>query len=248
MPGAGLGLGALLSPVSKCRAVRARALRQLLLERGIRADTTVVLHGRNNLTAARAAHLRLYAGVSEVRLLDGGLANWTGAGLALERRPPFHYPAASEFGASFPLHPEYLIDMRQAKALLRQPDGVLAGILTWNEFTGKTSGYPYIPARGDIRGARWGQAGDDDNVNSMSAFHKPDGTIKAASEFCRLWRLAGIHPGRKTAFYCGTGWRASLAFFDAWLMNWKRISVYHGGWHEWSRHPGNPVVCRAGLF
>jgi thiosulfate/3-mercaptopyruvate sulfurtransferase len=45
-------------------------------------------------------------------------------------------------------------------------------------------------------------------------------------------------------FYCGTGWRASLAFFYAWLMNWQRIGVYDGGWCEWSGDPANPVVRR----
>jgi 3-mercaptopyruvate sulfurtransferase SseA len=25
-------------------------------------------------------------------------------------------------------------------------------------------------------------------------------------------------------------------------MDWERISVYDGGWFEWSRDPANPVV------
>ena len=221
-----------------------QALLQFLLSNGIRHDTSVVLYGRNSLTAARAAHLMLYAGVTDVRLLDGGLAAWRGAGLPLVQQLPPRHPAASDFGVQFPANPEYLIDMHQARQLLQQPDGVLVSIRTWNEFIGKTSGYSYIAARGDIRGARWGRAGDDDNVNSMSAFHQPDGTLKASGAICALWRAAGIHPGQQTAFYCGTGWRASLAFFFAWLMHWERISVYDGGWCEWSRDPGNPVVCR----
>jgi thiosulfate/3-mercaptopyruvate sulfurtransferase len=48
----------------------------------------------------------------------------------------------------------------------------------------------------------------------------------------------------RIAFYCGTGWRASLAFFYAWLMGWEHISVYDGGWFEWSSDPANPVICR----
>jgi thiosulfate/3-mercaptopyruvate sulfurtransferase len=50
-------------------------------------------------------------------------------------------------------------------------------------------------------------------------------------------------PGRPTAFYCGTGWRASMAFFYAWLMDWPHISVYDGGWFEWSHHHG--LACDA---
>jgi thiosulfate/3-mercaptopyruvate sulfurtransferase len=59
-----------------------------------------------------------------------------------------------------------------------------------------------------------------------------------------VWAAAGIHRDLDIAFYCGTGWRASLAFFYAWLMGWERISVFDGGWFEWSSDPGNPVVCR----
>jgi 3-mercaptopyruvate sulfurtransferase SseA len=221
-----------------------RVLLRLLLDQGIRHDSTVLLYGANNLAAARAAHLMLYAGVRDVRLLDGGFAAWQRAGFAVEQGPPQRFPAAAGFGATFPARPEYLIDTHQARRLLRQPDGALVSIRSWEEFSGKTSGYSYIAARGDIPGARWGRAGEDGDVNSMSAFHRADGTLRPPREVCRAWRRAGIHAGRQTAFYCGTGWRASLAFFYAWLMDWQRISVYDGGWCEWSSDPGNPVICR----
>jgi 3-mercaptopyruvate sulfurtransferase SseA len=219
------------------------ALLQLLLDKGIRHHTTVVLYGRNTLAAARAAHLMLYAGVKDVRLLDGGFAAWTSAGFPIACGTPRQTAPAIDFGIRFPAHPEYLIGTAQAKSLLRQSDGALVSIRTWNEFIGKTSGYSYIDARGDIPGARWGRAGKNDDVNSMSEFHNPDGTMKTADEICRFWRSAGIHADQQNAFYCGTGWRASLAFFYAWLMNWERISVYDGGWYEWSRDPANPIVC-----
>lgn len=98
-----------------------------------------------------------------------------------------------------------MIDLRQAQALLLQPAGALVSIRTWDEFAGKTSGYSYIQAKGDIPGALLGHAGSN------------------------------VHPDLQTAFYCGTGWRASLAFYYAWLMGWENISVYDGGWFEWSQ-------------
>jgi len=115
-------------------------------------------------------------------------------------------------------------------------DGVLVSIRSWSEFSGRTSGYSYIPVKGEIPGARWGRAGRDGDVHSMSDFHRPDGTMKPAAEIQAFWRAAGVHPDRPATFYCGTGWRASLAFFYAWLMKWERISVYDGGWLEWSSH------------
>lgn len=222
------------------------ALLRLLLGNGIRHDSTVLLYGRNMLAAARAAHLLLYAGVEDVRLLDGGFAAWLGAGGALARGAPRRWPAAAGFGAPYPARPDYLIGTGQAKRLLQRKDGALVSVRSWNEFTGQTSGYSYIEAAGEIPGARWGRAGLDDDVNRMSEFHNPDGSMRPAAEILRLWRRAGLDGRQQTAFYCGTGWRASLAFFYAWLMNWERISVYDGGWCEWSRDPANPVLRRAG--
>ena len=221
-------------------------LLHLLLAHGVRHDSTVLLYGRNPLAAARAAHLMLYAGVADVRLLDGGFGAWCGAGGALEAgAAPASAPAAS-FGAPFPARPDYLIDTGRVRQLLLQADGALVSIRTWNEFIGRTSGYSYIDARGDIPGARWGHAGSGDDVNSMSEFHHPDGSMRDAAAIRAIWAGAGIHAGQDTAFYCGTGWRASLAFYYAWLMDWPRISVYDGGWCAWSSDPANPIVRRTG--
>ncbi|MDP3798841.1 MAG: rhodanese-like domain-containing protein [Polaromonas sp.] len=223
------------------------ALLQLLLGLGIRHDTTVILYGRNTTAAARAAHLMLYAGVKDVRLLDGGFDAWLRAALPCADGVPQRHPPATSFGAAFPGCPQYLINTHQARSLLSQPDGALASIRTWDEFTGKTSGYSYIKAKGDIPGARWGRAGNGADVNNMSEFHRPDGTMRPAREICQFWRKEGIHPGRQTAFYCGTGWRASVAFYYAWLMGWERISVYDGGWFEWSHGLHHEAASRPSL-
>jgi thiosulfate/3-mercaptopyruvate sulfurtransferase len=222
-------------------------LERLLLAHGVRRDVTVVLYGRNVLAAARIAHLLLYAGVADVRLLDGGLAAWRRAGLSVEQGPPRRGPAADHFGATVPARPDYLVDMGHVRGLLRHGQATLASIRTWDEYIGKTSGYSYIDATGEIPGAVWGRAGVDGDVNSMAAFHDADGRMKRAADILAMWRGAGIHPGRPTVFYCGTGWRASLAFFYAWLMGWERIGVYDGGWCEWSRAADNPVVRQIDL-
>ncbi|MCG7586255.1 rhodanese-like domain-containing protein, partial [Photobacterium sp. OFAV2-7] len=50
----------------------------------------------------------------------------------------------------------------------------------------------------------------------------------------------GINESQKVSFYCGTGWRASETFFYAYAMGWEDISVFDGGWFEWSGDPANP--------
>lgn len=228
------------------------ALQTALQHAGIRADSTTVLYGRNMLAVARVAHCLLTAGVQDVRLLDGGLAAWTAAGQPLHHGPPPQRlpPAADTVAAPFARcvpRPDYLIDSAQAKALLAQPDAALVSIRTRAEFLGETSGYSYIAARGEIPGALWGHAGRDGDVNNMGSFQDALGRMKPAAEIAAMWRAADIRPEMQIAFYCGTGWRASLAFFYAWLMGWERISLYDGGWFEWSSDPANPAICRSAL-
>lgn len=244
IPGAGYIDTAELEQEPLWNKVSDRALLRLLLRLGVRHDGCVVLYGRSTLAAARAAHLLLYAGVRDVRLLDGGFALWRAGGHPLQAGPPARHDAVAAFGAPFPARPDYLIDTAGAKALLAGGDGALVSIRSWSEHTGKISGYSYIAARGEIPGALWGRAGDDGDVNSMSAFHLADGRMRPAGEIREQWRQAGIVGAGRTAFYCGTGWRASLAFFYAWLMDWQGISVYDGGWCEWSRDPANQVQRR----
>ncbi|HET7658360.1 MAG TPA: rhodanese-like domain-containing protein, partial [Bacillales bacterium] len=79
----------------------------------------------------------------------------------------------------------------------------------------------------------WGYAGSD--PHHMEDFEEKNGVLKNLGEIERLWKSAGITSDKKVTFYCGTGWRASEAFFIAHLLGWQRISVYDGGWMEWSQ-------------
>jgi 3-mercaptopyruvate sulfurtransferase SseA len=244
IPGAGYIDTTALEQGPLWNKVADEALLALLLKHGIGADTTVVLYSRKLLPAARAAHLMLYAGVGDVRLLDGGLSAWNAQGLPLAQGLPRAPDAAKDFGAVFPGRPAYMADMHQIRRHVAAADACLVSIRTWNEFIGRTSGYSYIPERGDIPGSVWGRTGGDDDVNSISEFHDQDGRMRTAADIRSIWLGKGIHGEQQTVFYCGTGWRASLAFFYAWLMDWPRICVYDGGWAEWSDDAANPVICR----
>lgn len=225
---------------------------QLLQGLGLGPASTVILYGRNMLAAARVAQLMLVAGVQDVRLLDGGLAAWSAAGHALQPGPQPGLPSLparerDPLADTTPWlgRPDYLLNLEQARALRTLPRGALVSIRSHAEWMGETSGYPYIAARGEIAGALWGHARRDGDVNSMSSFQDGAGRMKPAADIQAVWAEAGIHAGMQIGFYCGTGWRASLAFFYAWLMGWPRISVFDGGWMEWSADAANPVVCRS---
>jgi thiosulfate/3-mercaptopyruvate sulfurtransferase len=228
-------------------AVADTALQQVLLGAGITPATTVIVYGRNSLAAARVAHLMLYAGVQDVRLLDGGFAAWCAAGHPVQHgEAPQLVPQQPDchWHGTFPAQPGLLMHTDQAKHWAEQPDAALVSIRSRAEYMGETSGYDYITARGEIPGALWGHAGRDGDVHHMGSFQTLYGHMRPAADIAAMWGEAGIHPHMHIGFYCGTGWRASLAFFYAWLMGWEHISVFDGGWLEWSSDPANPVVCR----
>lgn len=228
-------------------------LEAALRAHGITHDTTIVVYGRHanpdnrdphpgqsagQIAATRAAAILMYAGVEDVRLLDGGLNSWVAAGYPVETEARVPLPVA-EFGVPIPSHPEYMVDLEEAKALLDDPNGVLVSIRSWSEFIGETSGYHYIGPRGRIAGAVWGNCGSD--AYHMENYRNADNTMRNCHEIEVNWREVGITPDKRVAFYCGTGWRASETFFYAHVMGWERIAVYDGGWFEWIRDSANPV-------
>jgi len=228
-------------------------LKSTLEQLGITHDTTVIMYGRfsfpdNNdpfpgssaghLGAIRCAAIMMYAGVEDVRILNGGVQSWLDARYQLTKEVTAPEPAA-EFGAEIPAHPEIFVDLPEAKKLLKFDDGDLVSVRSWDEFIGKVSGYNYIEKTGRIPGAIFGNCGTD--AYHMQNYRNLDHTMREYHEVSEMLKDAGITPDKHLAFYCGTGWRGSEAFYNAWLMGWPRVSIYDGGWFEWSNDPENPI-------
>jgi molybdopterin synthase sulfurtransferase len=222
---------------------------------GITRDTTVILYGRDTegdanekwpgrragqIAATRALMILRYAGIDDVRLLDGGYDWWVRAGHPLEKTPREPAPVA-DIGVTVPLRPDVIVDLPEAKRILADPDGAaLVSVRTWREHVGNVSGYNYIGTAGRIKGDVWGNCGTD--AYHMQHYRNVDNTMRAYPEIAANWAEAGITPDKWVAFYCGTGWRASEAWFYAYLQGWDRIAVYDGGWFEWSQDPvANPI-------
>jgi molybdopterin synthase sulfurtransferase len=228
-------------------------VRDALLGLGITANSTVVLYGRfsfpdnddpfpgssaGQLAAFRCAFILLWAGVRDVRVLNGGMQSWLDAGYATSTEQVEPNPARS-FGVEIPAAPELAVDLPEARLILASPAANLVSVRSWREYIGEVSGYNYIEKTGRIPGSVFGNCGSD--AYHMENYRNLDHTTREYGEVERLWREAGITPEKHNAFYCGTGWRGSEAFFNAWLLGWPRVSVYDGGWMEWSSDPANPV-------
>lgn len=227
-------------------------LGKALLAHGINAQTTVVLYGKymdpdnadefpgsaaGDIGAIRNAFVMLYAGVKDVRVLNGGFQSWEDAGYEIScvDEPK---TKLTDFGASIPVNPELAVDTPKAKQILASPDAELVCVRSWPEYIGEVSGYNYIEAKGRIPGALFADCGSD--AYHMENYRNVDHTTREYHEIAELWHRNGITPDKHLAFYCGTGWRGSEAWFNAWLMGWPKVSVYDGGWFEWSNDPENP--------
>ncbi len=226
-----------------------------LLRLGIRHDTTVIVYGRDTvgdanekwpgrragqIAASRAALILRYAGVEDVRLLDGGYDWWVTDGHPLETVLREPEPVA-DFGVNVPQHPEYLVDLPEAKEIIADQAGAaLVSVRSWREHIGAVSGYNYIGPAGRIKGDVWGNCGTD--AYHMQHYRNVDNTMRAYPEIVSNWAEADVTAEKWVAFYCGTGWRAAETWFYADLLDWPRIAVYDGGWFEWSADPvNNPI-------
>lgn len=210
-----------------------------LLKNGIRKDTPVVVYSENQMAALRVLWALKWAGVEDVRFLNGGLNVWADAELPTETTLNIPVPVA-DFGAEIPVNPQVTIAM-PAEAIQGQKSGLkLISNRTWDEYTGKISGYDYIPRKGEPAGAIWGFGGK--NSNDMSDYYDPDGTLRNPEEIFALWKTQGIEPTDQVAFYCGTGWRASVSWFMTQLAGWENSRIYDGGWNAWQMDPTLPVL------
>ena len=215
-------------------------LEKFALKNGITKDTTVILYGSDSMPAFRVAVILKYMGVNDVRVINGGFTAWKNAGYPVETKVNSKEAVAS-FGTTVPANPNYIIDMPGAKKILadNKKNSYLVDIRSWDEFTGKISGYDYIKPKGRPAGSVWGHAGSDSG--HLEDFRNIDNTMRNGSEILTMWKKDGINPDKQLAFYCGTGWRAAEVLFYADVIGLKNIALYDGGWNEWSMNPSNPV-------
>ena len=215
-----------------------KVIQENLEAAGITKDTTVILYGTTAATTAahRAAMLMRYAGVSDIRFLNGGKTLWK-----LQDRPletTANVPEKVSFGAEVPVNPDVIYDYEEELGVVNDDEAVVASIRSWDEYTGKISGYTYIGEAGDIAEARFGYAGSD--PYSMEDFRNLDNTMFNYEIIGQRWADWGIVPEKRVSFHCGTGWRASETYFYALAMGYPDVHVYDGGWYEWSKMPDSP--------
>jgi thiosulfate/3-mercaptopyruvate sulfurtransferase len=214
----------------------ATALRETVERLGITSETCVVVYSSWSIAAARCWWILRYLGVEDVRFFDGGYAAWIAAGGSAEVAPNAPGPRCS-FGRDVPARPDWLVGTAEMEEIVARAssDTRIVDVRSQAEFLGQTSGYRSLEARGRLPGALWGR---DACGEPGSTYLRPDGTLRASSEIQELWTSLDITPDREIVFYCGGGWRSSLAFLYAQLLGFPRVRHYADGWFAWNAGPG----------
>ena len=190
---------------------------------GVSGDRPVVVYDDwGGHAAARCWWLLRHHGHADVRVLDGGWAAWTAAGLPVESGPGRPVEAGTFTAAPGAMPVVAAADVPSV--------GVLIDARAAARYRGETE--PIDPVAGRIPGA----------VNVPSALNLgADGRFRTAAELRDVYAAVGATGSATVAAYCGSGVTAThdvLALEVAGVA----AALYPGSWSEWIVDPSRPVA------
>jgi thiosulfate/3-mercaptopyruvate sulfurtransferase len=210
-------------PLPSGRSVEASARRW-----GIRAGVpTVVYDDWNRAGSARAWWVLTAAGLTDVRILDGGLAAWRSAGGSLSTGPVTPSP-----GNAAVLHDDLYagaLPTLTAQQTLAD-DLTLLDARAPERFRGDVE--PVDRVAGHIPGAK--------NLPSGKTL-ADDGTFLRADELNQLLTGHGIARDGRLGAYCGSGVTAAITLAALATLG-HQAALFPGSWSEWSSDPSRAVA------
>ncbi|MGC0142855.1 sulfurtransferase [Pseudactinotalea sp. Z1732] len=187
-------------------------------------DAVVVYDDSGGTAAARAWWLLRWGGLSDVRILDGGLRAWSRSGGILEDGSV----AVAEGGVTLSPGHMPLTDAEGAADIARR--GVLLDARDRDRYTGARE--PVDPIAGHIPGAR--SAPTTENLHEDQTFLTDD-------EMREHFEQVGVRESDQVAVYCGSGVTAA---HEVAALNSIGISaaLYAGSWSQWCADSDRPVA------
>jgi 3-mercaptopyruvate sulfurtransferase SseA len=192
---------------------------------GISDGATVVAYdATGGLAAARAWWLLRWGGLTDVRLLDGGLDAWRRAGGSSEAGDVVPEPG----DVTLPGDGMPVLSIDEAAAL--PSTGVLLDARAGERFRGEKE--PIDPRAGHVPGA----------VSAPTTGNlAPEGTFRSPDELRERFTALGVRPGSSVGVYCGSGVTAAhevAALATAGI----EAALWPGSWSQWAKDPARPVA------
>lgn len=199
---------------------------------GVQASSRVVAYDAVGATsAARVWWLLRWAGLADVRLLDGGLGAWTGEGFALDQGEVVPVPGDVVLtqGELPTLTPD------DAAHLAASDSGVLLDARAGERFRGEVE--PVDPQAGHVPGAV--SAPTTGNLG-------PDGRFLDDAALRERFATLGVLPDadREVGVYCGSGVTAAHEVAALATLG-VDAALFPGSWSQWSNDETRPVATGA---
>jgi thiosulfate/3-mercaptopyruvate sulfurtransferase len=195
---------------------------------GIRdGDAVVAYDATGGLAAARAWWLLRWSGLTDVRLLDGGLDAWVAAGGELTDGDVV--PEAGDVTLTGGGMPVLSID---EAAALPASGGLLLDARAAERYRGEVE--PIDPRAGHVPGA----------VSAPTTENLTDGRFRPAAELAERFADLGAVTGTTVGVYCGSGVTAAheiAALAHAGI----EAALWPGSWSQWSSDLGRATAVGA---
>ncbi len=209
----------------------------LLIRAGVDKDRLHLIYATGDalpndeiLSSTMVVHVLEKFGVQNIRIVDGGLAEWKKQGFA---------PTQEYFGNPTGTLPEKrnpgtAVTITDVQAHVGKPGNVLVDARPINEFRGEDEVWL---RKGHIPGAisfHWARLVEKDNTHKF----KPFTEVKAELE------KAGITPDKNIIAYCGTSREGSLLlFYLKHVAGYPNVRLYEGAWKEyvWLKNKSLPA-------
>jgi thiosulfate/3-mercaptopyruvate sulfurtransferase len=200
-------------------------LQRRLREWGVSPDSALIVYdGAASVAAARAWWVLRWAGLTNVRVLDGGFAAWTQADGPLQTTVEVPEPG------TVTVHPGTLPVLDAAGAGQWASEGRLIDVRAPERYRGDVE--PMDPVAGRIPGAL--NLPTTDNVTS-------EGTFKPIATLRRQFAEAAANAHRPVGVYCGSGVTAAHTMLALEVAGIDAV-LYPGSWSEWIADPNRPIA------
>lgn len=213
------------------------AFAELMSEKGISPDSTVIFYGDNhNWWAAYALWVFSLFGHGDLRLLDGGRSKW----VAESREITMDKVERGRTSYPVPTRNDSPIRAFLNDTVTHSSESLpLIDVRSPEEFSGARMHMPDYPNEGALRGGHvpgaanvpWKQAAND------------DGTFRSVDELRQVYESgAGLSADDDVITYCRIGERSSHTWFVlTHLLGYESVRNYDGSWTEYGNAVRVPI-------
>ncbi|MEZ6095280.1 MAG: rhodanese-like domain-containing protein [Pirellulaceae bacterium] len=211
----------------------------LLVRAGVDNDRTHLIYATGDvlpndeiLSTSMVAYVLEKFGVKNIRIVDGGLAEWQKQELSTTQEY-FGNPTGN---LPVEMNTEIGIDLDELLQKKDRPGVVLVDARPHNEYIGEDDIWV---RKGHIPGAisfHWARLMEEDNTHKFLSFDSVKDELEAA----------GLTADKQIIVYCGTSREGSLLrFYLAHVAKYPNVRLYEGSWKEYASLKQYPAETAA---